>query len=435
MTIQQAMASIPVGPAPLRGRVRVRTLVYTRWIAVLGQLSTVLVVDKGMDIEVPLIPLLLGVACSAALNIWVIVQRGLSGWHSDRSAAGFLTYDILQLSGMLYLTGGLANPFAVLFLVPVTISATILSLGSTLGLGLLTFVCVSFLSIVHRPLPWPDEDLLLPPIYMLGIWISISLGMAFLIFYAWRVAEEARRMSDALSETQFALSREQEMSSLGALAAAAAHELGTPLGTIALVTKELAGEFPKDSEEGREIALLTGQIDRCRDILARLIKNPRQQVDATMSQLSMDALATFIAERHKRDSVEISVAGAGDGRPPLVNQTAELVQGLGNFIDNAADFASKRVEIEIEWDEQDVRLTISDDGPGFPAGVLGLLGDPYISTRSRSGRMGLGVFVSKTLLERTGANIRFSNRSIASGAVVAITWSRQIIEVLRAPTV
>jgi two-component system sensor histidine kinase RegB len=336
---------------------------------------------------------------------------------------------------MLYLTGGLANPFAVLFLVPVTISATILSLGSTLGLGLLTFVCVSFLSIVHRPLPWPDEDLLLPPIYMLGIWISISLGMAFLIFYAWRVAEEARRMSDALSETQFALSREQEMSSLGALAAAAAHELGTPLGTIALVTKELAGEFPKDSEEGREIALLTGQIDRCRDILARLIKNPRQQVDATMSQLSMDALATFIAERHKRDSVEISVAGAGDGRPPLVNQTAELVQGLGNFIDNAADFASKRVEIEIEWDEQDVRLTISDDGPGFPAGVLGLLGDPYISTRSRSGRMGLGVFVSKTLLERTGANIRFSNRSIASGAVVAITWSRQIIEVLRAPTV
>jgi two-component system sensor histidine kinase RegB len=389
----------------------------------------VLVIDVGMDIDLPLVPALLGVACSAALNIHVTAQRGLNGWHSDRGAAAFLAYDILQLSWMLYLTGGLANPFSLLFLAPATISATILSLGNTASLGLVTFACVTFLFFQHIPLPGPDGDLLLPSRYMLGIWISINLGVTFLIFYVWRVAAESRRMSDALTETQFALAREQEMSSLGALAAAAAHELGTPLGTIALVAKELAKEFPEDSEHGKDFALMAGQIDRCRDILAQLTENPHRQVDATSSQMPIDTLASFIADRHRKDGVEFTIAGQGSGRPPLVRRTAELVQGLGNFIDNAAEFASGRVEIGIEWDGQEVRLTVSDDGPGFPAGVVGLLGEPYISTRSRTGRMGLGVFVSKTLLERTGASIRFSNRGRESGAVVAITWSRRVIDI------
>jgi two-component system sensor histidine kinase RegB len=392
----------------------------------------VLVIDIGMDIDLPLVPVLLGVACSAALNIQLTARRGLNGWHSDGGAAAFLAYDILQLSWMLFLTGGLANPFSLLFLVPATISATILSLGSTLSLGLVTFACVSFLSFQHIALPWLDGDLLLPSRYMLGIWISINFGVAFLIFYAWRVAEESRRMSDALTETQFALSREQEISSIGALAAATAHELGTPLGTIALVAKELAREFPDDSVHGKDFAVLMGQINRCRDMLAQLTENPLRHLDASISQLSIDTLASFIADRHRKNGVEITIAGQGDGRPPLVERTAELVQGIGNFIDNATEFASERVEIEIEWDEQEVRLTVLDDGPGFPAGVVGLLGEPYISTRTKTGRMGLGVFVSKTLLERTGANIRFSNRGRGRGAVVAITWSRRVIDVRRA---
>ncbi len=422
------MTLIPAAPSPLRGRVRVRTLVYTRWIAVIGQLGTVLVIDFGMDIDLPLVPALLGVVCSAALNIQVTVHRGLNGWHSDRGAAAFLGYDILQLSWMLYLTGGLANPFSLMFVVPATISATILSLRSTVSLGLLTFASVSFLSFQHMALPWPDGNLMLPSRYMLGIWVSINFGVAFLIFYAWRVAEESRIMSDALTETQFALSREQEMSSLGALAAATAHELGTPLGTIALVTKELAGEFPEDSEHGNEFAILTGQISRCREMLAQLTENPQHHLDATISQLPFDTLAAFIADRHQKDGIDITIDSRGDSRPPLVKKTAELVQGIGNFIDNATEFASTRVEVEIEWDEQEVHLTIMDDGPGFPAGIVGLLGEPYISTRPKTGRMGLGVFISKTLLERTGANIRFFNRGRDRGAVVAIMWSRRIID-------
>jgi len=235
-------------------------------------------------------------------------------------------------------------------------------------------------------------------------------------------------MSDALTETQFALSREREISSLGALAAATAHELGTPLGTIALITKELAREFPEDSEHGNEFALLTDQINRCREMLAQLTRNPHQHLDATNLQLPIDTLASFIADRHPKDGVEITIASRGDGQPPLVRKTPELVHGIGNFLDNASEFASTRVEIEIEWDEQEIRLTVMDDGPGFPAGIVDLLGEPYISTRSRTGRMGLGVFVSKTLLERTGANMRFFNRDSGHGAVVAIKWSRNVID-------
>jgi len=177
MKAWRMMALIPAAPVPLRGRVRVRTLVYTRWIAVVGQLVTVLVIDFGMDINLPLVPALLGVACSAVLNIQVTVHRGLNGWHSDRGAAAFLGYDILQLSWMLYLTGGLANPFSLMFLVPATISATILSLRSTIGLGLVTFASVSFLSFHHMALPWVDGNLMLPFRYMLGIWVSINFGV------------------------------------------------------------------------------------------------------------------------------------------------------------------------------------------------------------------------------------------------------------------
>ncbi|MCP4299402.1 MAG: HAMP domain-containing histidine kinase [Gammaproteobacteria bacterium] len=277
-------------------------------------------------------------------------------------------------------------------------------------------------------LPWADGNLILPFRYMLGIWVSINFGVAFLIFYAWRVAEESRIMSDALTETQFALSREREISSLGALAAATAHELGTPLGTIALVTQELAREFPDDTEHGKEFVLLTDQVNRCREMLAQLTKNPHQHLDATNSRMSIDTLASFIADRHPKEDIEITIANRGDGQPPLVTKTAELVHGIGNFIDNATEFASTRVEIEIEWDEQEIRLTIMDDGPGFPAGIVDLLGEPYISTRSGTGRMGLGVFVSKTLLERTGANMRFFNRGSDRGAAVAISWSRHVID-------
>lgn len=417
------------GVAPRqRARVRVRTLVFTRWLAVFGQISALLLVSEGMGAEVPMLPGMSVVACSAALNLWLGLRGRLKGWHSDREAAFYLAYDILQLAVMLYLTGGLKNPFALLFLVPVTVSATILSLGSTIGLGLFTFVCMSLLLPLHLPLPWPGGGLDLPPVYMLGTWFAITLGMTFLMFYAWRVAEEARRMSDALAETQLALAREQELSSLDGLAAAAAHELGTPLGTIALVSKELSRDLPTDSELADDVRLLNSQVERCSEILARLARGPRDGASQVLRHVTLPALISAEAEAHGREGIDIVLESNGAGPPPVVRRTPELLQGLGNLVVNAVDFARAEVRILVDWDETRVGVEIVDDGPGFAADILSAIGDPYVTTRPDSGGMGLGVFISKTLLERTGAGLRFANLRRGRGATVSIGWPRAAIE-------
>ncbi|MDP6564877.1 MAG: ActS/PrrB/RegB family redox-sensitive histidine kinase [Alphaproteobacteria bacterium] len=417
---------------PLRGRVRVRTLLFTRWLAVFGQLAALLVVDKFLEYSLPIMPAMAAIACSAAINVWVLFRHKLSDWHSEQHAVRYLAFDLVQLAVLLFLTGGLENPFALLFLVPVTISATILGLGSTVGLWVLAFLCVGVLSQAHLPLPWPEPGFQLPPVYKIAIWVSLILGMAFLMFYAWRVAEEARRMSDALAATQFALSREQEMSALGALAAGAAHELGTPLGTIALIGKELSHLLPSDSELQGDVGVLNGEVDRCREILARLAQDPSKGADPAVLQMPIDAILSAAAASYARDDIAIDMVDPGEanriGTAPVVRRSPELIQGLGNLIENAAEFATSEVELEATWDDNGVELSITDDGPGFASHVLDLLGDPYISTRPGSGRMGLGVFISKTLLERTGASLHFFNRRQGKGATVVIRWPRRIID-------
>jgi len=416
--------------APAPGRVRVRTLVFTRWIAVVGQVVTLLTVSEGLGAPVSMPLAMAAVGCSAALNVWVSLRRGLNGWHSDAEAALFLAYDVLQLSALLYLTGGLQNPFSVLVVAPIAISASTLSAGSTLALVLLAFGCLSLLVPLHLPLPWPGGGLALPPVYVMGMWTALTLGMAFVAFYAWRVAEEARRMSDALAATQLALAREQEMSSLGGLAAAAAHELGTPLGTIALVAKELASELADDPELAEDVKLLNSQAVRCRDILARLARNPQEQAEASLATAKFGALVMAAAEPHRREGKRLFLERLpSDGSAePTLRRSPELLQGLANLIDNAMDFARAEVRLRAAWDREEVRLEIADDGPGFALEVLGLLGEPYVSTRRGRGGMGLGVFISKTLLERTGAALSFRNLRRGRGAAVAIAWPRASIE-------
>lgn len=405
---------------------------FTRWLAVVGQVIALLTVSEGLSVELPMAVAMATVACSAALNTYLTLRRGLSGWHSERAATAYLAYDILQLAALLYLTGGLENPFALLFLVPVTISATILSLFSTVQLGLLASICVSLLFNQHLPLPWPEPGLSLPPVYKLAIWAALSLGTGFLMFYAWRVAEEARRMSDGLAELQAALARERELAAVGGLAAAAAHELGTPLGTIALVSKELMRDVPNDSPLRDDVELLNDQAERCRQILTRLAANPSEGADRTLDRQPLDALISALAEAHRRDNVNLVLTNRppenSDQRPPVVRRSPELVQGLGNLIENAVDFARAEVRIELRWTMLEVSIDIADDGPGFAAQILGQIGEPYVSTRPNRGRMGLGVFISKTLLERSGANISFSNRQRGRGAKVVIRWQRGVIE-------
>jgi len=425
-------ATPPAAPAMQPGRVRARTLVLTRWIAAGGQFATLLVVTEGLHVSLPMVLAMAAVGCSVALNLALTLRGRLGAWHTDREAALYLAYDLLQLTALLYLTGGLKNPFAVLFLVPVTVSATILSLGSTVGLALLAFCCVSLLAQFHMPLPWPDGSLAMPPVYLMGTWVALTLGMSFIIFFAWRVAEEARHMSEALAATQLALAREQALSSLGGLAAAAAHELGTPLGTIALVAKEMSREVPPGSDLAEDVALLQSQAERCRTILARLARNPRDTRDSAFDRMSFPALVAATAEPYRRDGIALEVrTNAEHGVPaPEVSRSPELQQGLGNLIENAVDFARGRVDLQIAWTRSEVRLELTDDGPGFSPEVVGLLGEPYVTTRRQQGGMGLGVFISKTLLERTGATVRFANRRRGRGAMVVVIWARSSIEAL-----
>ncbi len=420
--------------SPGEGRVRLRTLVLIRWVAIAGQAMALLLVRFGLEFEFPFVPAAVAVAFSALLNIVASLRHPTSTRLGDVGATAYLGYDIAQLAVLLYLTGGLTNPFCVLFLVPVTISATILSLTSTVMLGALAAVCISLLALFHQPLPWSSGGLVLPMTYIFGIWAALLLGMGFTCAYAWRVAEENRRMSEALGAAQAALSREQRLSALDGLAAAAAHELGTPLGTITLVVKELARELPQGSPLAEDVALLTSQTERCREILARISRDP-QEDDSAFAATTLSGIVEAAAQPYLIDDINLTIDVADAalrGAQPRVARSPEIMQGLSNLIENAADFAQSEIQVKLDWDQRQVRVEVADDGPGIPSDILGALGDPYVTTRPRSGGMGLGVFIAKTLLERTGALVRFENRlgrgGRIEGATVAVIWQRDVLE-------
>ncbi|MCX8230569.1 MAG: ActS/PrrB/RegB family redox-sensitive histidine kinase [Alphaproteobacteria bacterium] len=410
------------------GRLRLQTLVLIRWIALLGQALAIVVVKFGLGFDMAFVPALLVVAVSIGLNTVLTLRYAPTTRLSDLQAALYLAYDTLQLAILLYLTGGIENPFSMLMLVPVTVSATVLSLRSTVLLGVLSLACLSIVTINHQALPWHGDGLALPGLYVAGIWIALVLGMGFITVYAWRVAAEARRMSDALGEIQLALAREQQLSSLGGLAAAAAHELGTPLSTITLVAREMRREAEDGTALADDMDLLLRETERCREILAELSRDPRREGGSPFEQLALPALVDSIAAplRKATSSIEITECIASGLTMPIVRTSPEIRHGLSNVIENATDFAATRVDVTITVSPNIVALVIADDGPGFAHTVLGDLGEPYVSTRRADGGMGLGLFIAKTLLERTGAQVTFHN-AVSGGAKVAIRWPRDIL--------
>lgn len=408
------------------GPLRLRTLVVLRWLAVVGQTGALIVVAAILDFPLPTLPIAIAILASALLNLVLHLVYPASKRLTDKEASLYLAYDVLQLAALLYLTGGLQNPFSFLILVPVTISATILELGLTIGLGALALACITTLSVFHLPLPWRGAPFGLDPIYMAGIWTSLVLGMVFIVTYAWRVAAEARRLSMAVAATKDALAREQRLSALGALAAAAAHELGTPLATIAVVVRELADELD-DGPHAEDLEILKAQTKRCRDILSQLSRKPEDMRDTTFSVLPLTALMEAAASPHLRREIRFQLQADGEGAEPQIYRSAEIVHGLGNLVENAMRYAVAQVVMMVDWDEKEVMVAISDDGPGFPAEVLESLGEPYVTTRKGEG-LGLGVFIAKTLIEHSGGNISFFNR-VGRGAEVAIRWPRAILDI------
>jgi len=427
-------------------RLRLQTIVRLRWFAVAGQLAAIGVVYLALGFDLPIGTCLLIIALSAWLNVFLRVRYPARHRLGANVATALLAYDVVQLSVLLYLTGGIENPFTVLIVAPVTVSAATLPPRNTILLGALALAASAFLVRWSWPLPWHDGPALaLPPLYKLGLLASVVACTIFLALYAFRLSKEARQMSAALAATEHILAREQQLHALDGLAAAAAHELGTPLATIVLVTKELERDLPRNGPLAEDIALLRSQADRCREILQKLTRRPSEQdpMHASLSvrQLLDEAVSPY---RSYQTKLDIRAAAAAQTQPeaarePVGERRPGVIYGLGNLIENAIDFARERVVIEALWDAETVRIVVTDDGPGFPPDVMDTLGEPYVTTRGErrpirrargeTGGLGLGFFIAKTLLERSGAELTLANREAPEqGAIVRIEWPRSSFE-------
>ena len=411
--------------------VRLQTLILIRWIAVSGQFISIMIVHFLLAFSLPFVPLLATVALSAVVIFAATVLKRTDTRVSNREAAIYLSYDIIQLSFLIALTGGLENPFAILLLVPAAISATILDFRSTAAITALVIFCATLIAFFHQPLPWLEDVLHLPKLYLLALWISLVLATLLITAYAWQIANEARRMANALSATQMALSREQSLSAVGSLAAATAHQLGTPLATIAVVSRELERDLPEESPHLEDAGLLVSEVERCRKILGSLMALGEGEENTPYERIPISGLAEIAAAPHRQDNSSIKIlvkATKNNSSPePTVPRRAEILHGLNNVIENAVQFCSQQVDISVTWNERKIKIEISDDGPGVTPSILVRLGEPYVSSRRKSGRMGLGVFIAKTLLERTGATMLFLNGQ-PLGARIVISWPRRMLE-------
>lgn len=421
---------------PAQRHIRLDTILRLRWLAVLGQLAAIFIVAQGLEFNVEIVPCVSIIALSAALNLGL--QTAANPMHrlEPMQAAGLLALNIVELAALLFFTGGLQNPFSFLFLAPVLISATALPARFTFGLGVLAVACASILFFFHLPLPWDSDDpLVLPPIYLVGVWLSIVLAIGVTSLYSFQVTEEARKLADALAATELVLTREQHLTQLDGLAAAAAHELGTPLATIFLISRELE-KTVKDPGFAADLKTLREQTQRCRDILSKITQ---LSTDAPFDRMKLSELIEEVVAPHRDFGVEIKVRIAvAAAAEPVGSRNPAILYGVGNIVENAVDFAHTTVEVNAWWNKDTIELLISDDGPGIPPDILNRIGEPYLSRRrtlddgggERRG-LGLGVFIARTLLERTGAKVSFTNRIFPEhGAVVQITWPRQRFEAI-----
>jgi len=410
--------SVAAAAALAQPGVRVRTLVRLRWFAILGQLLTLAVIGIYLGYRLPLAPALAAIGASALLNLGVAALYPRHARLTGAEALLHFGFDLVQLGVLLFLTGGLANPFAIFLLVPVTVSASVLPASATAGLIGVGVAILFALWNWALPLPWGGHPIFLPPLYRGGIFVGLALTMQFLAIYAWAVAAEARRQQLALAATQAALEREAKMSALGSLAAAAAHELGGPLGTITLVAKDLEHGLADDPTHGADIRLLRQEVKRAREILAGIAR--RAEAADPFPLVSLRALLHEAAAPHE-PKANIAVAPALASL--RVARSPELLHGLSNLVDNAARHAAERFCLTAEPNGADLVLAIIDDGPGFPDSLLPKLGEPFLGpSRSRSGGTGLGIFIATTLLERTGGRVSFGNDAAGGGGRVEVRW-------------
>ena len=415
------------------------TLNRVRWLAIGGQCAALGVAAGGLGLDFPVVLALAVVAVSAASTLVSRLVFPRSRRLSELEVFLTLLFDLTQLSLLLYLTGGLHNPFALLLLAPVTIGASTLSVRGTLALCAIAIALATVLLLAYRPILMPDGTaFLLPSLFLTGFWVALVIGVVFLALYSRSVTRERHELAEALLATQMALGREQTLTDLGGVVAAAAHELGTPLATIKLAAAELSdalaarGDLPADL--AADAHLIREQAERCRAILRSMGQTGKQ--DRMLGQAPLEAVLSEAAAPHARRgrAIEIVLRPA-EGQPmPEIQRRPEILHGLRNLIQNGVDFARSRVRIEAEWSGRTVVVTVADDGPGYPPHLLDRIGEPWLRNRRAGpaeGRgdyegMGLGLFIAKTLLERTGARVEFGNATgpdgFSAGARARVAW-------------
>ncbi len=437
----------PMG-APMRANwIRLRTMILLRWVAIAGQFVAVTLTPMifGLQLELGWCYFAIGTSVIGNLVAGFVFPENKR--LSERQNMAMVIFDLVQLSFLLFLTGGLNNPFTLLLLGPVTISATALSLRATLVLCTIAIISVTVLAFFHLPLRTQGGEVLeIPQLFVFGQWVALIIAVVFTSAYSRRVTSEIHLMADALSATQMALAREQKLTDLGGVVAAAAHELGTPLATIKLASAELVHELAELPDLQEDAALIRDQTDRCREILRDMGRAGKD--DLHMRQAPLITVVEAAAEPHmtrgKQVLVNLNPAdGPATGQPSILRMP-EIIHGLRNLVQNAVDFADTTVWVEARWTDETVTVRIMDDGNGFPHGLLGRIGDPFMTRRRRPRNsrtrpeyegMGLGLFIAKTLLERSGASLRFANGADEAGyhgthlgAVVEVRWPRRKID-------
>ncbi len=418
---------------PSSRRLRLETLVKLRWVAVAGQLLTILVVALWFEFPLPLMTCLGLIAALAAANSLLSVAFPPTYRLEPAAAFAVLSLDLFQMGALFFITGGLNNPFAPLICIPVIISFASQPSRHSIALFVTALAFITLLAFTPYPLPWFEgRSLEVHPLLQLGMWSSIVSMTAFAAFYAYRVSQEATLLADALTATELILQREKHLHQLDGLAAAAAHELGTPLATISVVAKEMERDLGEDERFREDVQLLRSQSERCRDILRRLTSLATEG-EAHMRELPLSSMIEEVIAPHREFGVKVELVElSARAEEPVGSRNPAILYGLGNLLENAVDYARSKVTVSVEHTAADVTVTIEDDGAGFSAGVLQRIGEPYVTSRqsdTRAGGLGLGLFIAKTLLERSGASLRFENRSPeGSGARVVVNWPREYME-------
>lgn len=391
-----------------------------RWLAITGQLMALMFTYFILGFDLPMIPALVIVALSVLMNLWQNRQaKDDSGLVEQNLLA--LIFDILQLAALLFLTGGLLNPFSVLLLAPVVVSATMLRRRATLVLILTVAASVSVLAVYNHPLPWNQDMVKLPSLYVAGLWMSLVLSTIFIGGYVWWVASAARNLSEALSEAQLAVAKEQQAVALGSLATAAAHKLGSPLNTITVISHELSREITEDDPIYEDVQLLRAEAERCRVILGSLEDYKSQSKPDFETELPINVLIEdLLHERFDADLVEVNVThdAVSMDEVPIATRRAEFIQAIEDILQNAHQFARSKIIVHIEWSLEDIHISINDDGDGFKPSILSRAGQPWNSSRvGQSGHRGLGIFIAHTLIQSIGGSVVFANGKNGGGEV------------------